>query len=71
MGLFFLLRFSMGSQDVSSRGRLQVLYRIEGPALGRDVPWSTIEAATGIDEATFRRLKHQFEAVDDGTPHPD
>ena len=29
--------------------------------LGRDVPWSTIEAATGIDEAAFRRLKQQFD----------
>ena len=28
---------------------------IEG-FLGRDVPWSTIEAATGIDAAAFRRL---------------
>ena len=43
---------------------------IEG-FLGRDVPWSTIEAATGIDEAAFRRLKHQVEAADDATPHPD
>ena len=33
-----------------------VLLTIEG-LLGRDVPWSTIEAATGIDEAEFRRLK--------------
>ena len=33
---------------------------IEG-LMGRDVPWSTIEAATGIDEAAFRRLKHQLE----------
>ena len=29
-----------------------------------------IEAATGIDEATFRRLKHQVETADDATPHP-
>ena len=43
---------------------------IEG-FLGRDAPWSTIEAATGIDEAAFRRLKHQVEAADDATPHPD
>ena len=43
---------------------------IEG-FLGRDMPWSTIEAATGIDEAAFRRLKHQVEAADDATPHPD
>ena len=49
------------------RGRVLI---IEG-FLGRDVPWSTIEAATGIDEAAFRRLKHQVEAADDATPHPD
>ena len=49
------------------RGRVLT---IEG-FLGRDVPWSTIEAATGIDEAAFRRLKHQVEAADDATPHPD
>ena len=35
--------------------------------LGRDVPWSTIEAATGIDEAAFRRLKQQFD--DSGAGH--
>ena len=29
--------------------------------LERDVPWSTIEAATGIDEAAFRRLKQQLD----------
>ena len=34
---------------------------IEG-LLDRDVPWATIEAATGIDEATFGRLKQQLEA---------
>ena len=56
-----------GLREGELRGKVLT---IEG-FLGRDVPWSTIEAATGIDEATFRRLKHQFEAVDDGTPHPD
>ena len=31
------------------------------------VAWSTIEAATGIDEQTFDRLKHQFDgSADDG-----
>ena len=32
------------------------------------VEWSTIEAATGMDEATFDRLKHQLDA-DDGATH--
>ncbi len=42
---------------------------IEG-LMGRDVPWSTIEAATGIDETAFRRLKHQLETGGDRTSHP-
>ena len=32
------------------------------------VAWSTIEAATGIDEDTFDRLRDQLEAADDGEP---
>ena len=58
-------------QEVRREGELTgKVLTIEG-FLGRDVPWSTIEAATGIDEAAFRRLKHQVEAADDATPHPD
>ena len=38
-----------------------VLQTIEG-FLGRDVPWSTIEAATGIDEAEFARLRQQLDS---------
>ena len=30
------------------------------------VAWPTIEAATGIDQEAFDRLKHRFESVDDG-----
>ena len=56
-----------GRREGELRGKVLT---IEG-FLGRDVPWCTIEAATGIDEATFRRLKHQVEAADDGTLHPD
>ena len=41
-----------------------VLQTIDG-LLGRDVPWSTIEAATGIDEPTFERLKHELDDADD------
>ena len=36
---------------------------------GRDVPWATIEAAIGIDQATFHRLQHQLEAADESNPH--
>ena len=37
-----------------------VLHTIEG-FLGRNVPWATIEAATGIDEAEFRRLRQSLQ----------
>ena len=60
-----------GRQEGRREGELRgKVLTIEG-FLGRDVPWSTIEAATGIDAAAFRRLKHQVEAADDGTPHLD
>ena len=42
---------------------------IEG-LLGHEVPWSTIEAATGIDEAAFRRLRQQIEDADDNGAAP-
>ena len=46
-----------GRREGELRGRLQAAQGL----LGRDVPWSTIEAATGIDEAAFRRLKQQLD----------
>ena len=52
-----------GRREGELRGQLQTIQRF----LERDVPWSTIEAATGIDEATFRRLKQQFD--DNGAGH--
>ena len=42
-----------------------VLRTIEG-FLGRNVPWSTIEAAMGIDEAEFRRLRQQPDSAAGG-----
>ena len=58
-------------QEARREGELRgKVLTIEG-FLGRDVPWSTVEAATGIDEAAFRRLKQQVEAAEDATPHPD
>ena len=60
------VREQEGRQEGELRGKVLT---IEG-FLGGDVPWSTIEAATGIDEAAFRRLKLQIEAADDGTNHP-
>ena len=51
------------------RGELRgKVLTIEG-FLGRDVPWSIIEAATGVDQATFGRLKKQLQAADDDTGH--
>ncbi len=46
-----------GRREGELRGQLQTIQGF----LERDVPWSTIEAATGIDEATFWRLKQQFD----------
>ena len=51
-----------GRREGELRGKVQV---IEG-LLNRDVPWSTIEAATGIDHTRFRQLKQQLEAAPDG-----
>ena len=46
-------------QEALQKGRQEgVLRTIEG-LLGRNVPWATITAATGIDEAEFRRLRQQ------------
>ena len=55
-------------QEVRQKGRREGVLTtqvrtIEG-LLGREVPWSTIEGATGIDQTTFRRLKQQLAATD-------
>ena len=49
-------------QEGELRGKLQVIKGL----LDRDVPWSTIAAATGIDQTRFRQLKQQLEAAPDG-----
>ena len=49
-----------GRQEGELRGKV---HTIEG-LVGRDVSWSIIEAATGIDEASFTHLKHQFADAD-------
>ena len=51
-----------GRQEGRQEGQVMT---IEG-FLEHDVPWSTIEAATGIDEALFRSLKQQLDAPDNG-----
>ena len=55
----------VGRQEGELRGKVQT---IDG-LVGRAVPWSIIEAATGIDQATFDRLKHQLDAADGGAIH--
>ena len=56
-------------QEALQKGIVQgrqegILHTIEG-FLGRNVPWATIEAATGIDEAEFRRLSQQLDSSAD------
>ena len=53
-----------GRREGELRGKVVT---IEG-LLGQEVPWSTIEAATGIDEAAFRRLRQQIDADDTEQP---
>ncbi|MDE0027686.1 MAG: hypothetical protein OXP69_25005 [Spirochaetaceae bacterium] len=48
-------------QEGRQEGVLMTQVRTIEGLLGRDVPWVTIEAATGIDEAMFGRLKQQLE----------
>ena len=64
-------RFRQATMDgIGEQGELRgKVLTIEG-FLGQNVPWSTIEAATGIDEPTFRRLKHQPDAAEDRIDHP-
>ena len=51
-----------GRHEGRQEGRQEgILQTIEG-FLGRNVPWSTIEAATGIDEAEFARLRQQLDS---------
>ena len=47
----------MGRQEGELKGQVKT---IEG-FLRHAVPWSTIEAATGIDRTTFQRLKQQLD----------
>ena len=59
-----------GRREGRREGVLMTQVRTIEGLLGRDVPWATIEAATGIDETTFGRLKQQLEATGSGTNHP-
>ena len=51
-----------GRQEGRREGQLGTIEKL----VQAGVAWTTIEAATGIDERTFDRLKHQLDAADDG-----
>ena len=55
-----------GRQEGRREGKLEGQIRIIEGFLERDFSWSSIEAATGIDEAAFRKFKRQLDATDDG-----
>ena len=55
-----------GHQKGRQEGKLEGQIRTIEGFLERDFPWSSIEAATGIDEAAFRKFKRQLDAADDG-----
>ena len=54
-----------GREEGELRGKVLTIEAL----LGRDVPWTTIQTATGIDQATFHRLKRQLKAADGSSPH--
>ena len=56
-----------GRQEGRREGELKGQMRAIEGFVARDIPWPTIEAATGIDEATFRRLRQRVDAKDNGT----
>jgi hypothetical protein len=55
-----------GRREGELKGQVRV---IEG-FVAQDTPWSAIEEATGIDEATFRRLKQRLNDADDNGSAP-
>ena len=55
-----------GRKEGELRGKVLTIEAL----LGRDVPWTTIQAATGIDQATFHRLKHRLKADGGSSPRP-
>ena len=59
-----------GRQEGRQEGELKGQVRAIEGFVARDIPWSTIEAATGIDEATFRRLRQQIHDADDNGAAP-
>ena len=56
-----------GRREGLPEGELKGQVRTIEAFLERDVSWSTIEAATGIDEAAFRKLMRDLKATDNST----
>ena len=56
-----------GRREGRREGELKGQVRAIEGFVARDIPWPTIEAATGIDEATFRRLRQRVDSEDNGT----
>ena len=54
-----------GRQEGRQEGKLEGQIRTIEGLLQRDLSWSIIEAATGIDESAFRRFKRQLDATED------
>ncbi len=55
-----------GRQEGRREGRREGQVRAIEGFVARDISWSTIEEATGIDEATYRRLRQRIDAEDNG-----
>ena len=54
-----------GHREGHREGQLATIEKL----VSTGVAWSTIEAATGIDQEAFDRLKHRFDSADDGESH--
>ena len=55
-----------GRKEGRQKGKLEGQIRTIEGFLERDLSWPIIEAATGIDEAAFRKFKRQLDAAKDG-----
>ena len=60
-----------GHREGRREGELTGQVRVIEGFVARHTPWSAIEAATGIDEATFRRLRQRIENPDDADDSDD
>ena len=56
-----------GRREGRREGELRGQVRAIKGFVARHIPWPTIEAATGIDEATFRRLRERVDSEDNET----